>query len=307
MSSGARITSYLKEEVTPGVTPAAGSWDVLRLTGNNLTPTPTTEVSDEITESRVSQGSVVTGIEITGDLAGEFSYGTFDKLLAAAFYGNWVDDELTISDVRRTFSVAKNFNDINVFAAFKGMHVSTFALDVPETGKITATFGMMGLDYVDSAVNGVAATNPPTTTPFLSSKSVGTITVDGEDMTGVACISAFTFNIDNSLQTQNCLGSGKMGPGALIATEAAITGSITMAWSATAWEIWKNSFTRKAIAVAVPFEDSLGNQYLLSLPSIEVDGELPSGGKRDLVQVTLNYTVAKEAPVLTRTPAVETP
>ncbi|HDS1692194.1 TPA: Ig domain-containing protein [Pseudomonas putida] len=304
MSSGARQTTYLIPEVTPGVTPTTGAWDTLRLTGNTLSPTVNTQASDEITDQRISQGSVATSTDIQGDLTAELSYSTFDKLFEAGFYGTWTSNVLTVGDTRRTFTVAKNYSDVDVFTLFKGMHVSTFALDIPSDGKITATFTMMGLDYADGITNTVTPINPPTTTPFMSNINVGTLTVDGQSLEGVACVSALTINLDNSLQTQRCLGTSRLGPGAHIATEAAITGSITMAWSQRAWEIWKNTFTRAPIALSFPITDSLGNQYVFDFPAIEVDGDLPNGGKRDLIEVTLNYTVAKQAPTITRIPFV---
>ncbi|WP_434681364.1 hypothetical protein J3P77_09655 [Pseudomonas sp. R1-18] len=302
MSSGAKVTSYLIPEVTPGVTPV-GSFDTLRLTGNTLSPTVNTEVSDEITDSRLSQGSVATSTDIQGDLTAELSYGTFDRLFEAAFYGTWNNDVLTIGDTRRTFTIAKNYADVNVFTLFKGMHVSTFALEIPSDGKITATFGMMGLDYADGTVNTVAGVKPPTTTPFMSNVNVGTVSVNGESLEGIACVSGMTIELDNGMQTQRCLGSERLGPGAHIATEAAITGTITMAWSQRAWQLWKNSFNRAPIAVSFPITDSLGNSYTFDFPALEIDGELPNGGKRDLIEVTLNYTVAKVAPTITRAPA----
>lgn len=304
MSSGAQVTSYMITELSPGVTPATGAWDTLRLTSNTLSPTVNTQASDEITDSRISQGSVVSSADIQGDLVGELSYSTFDKLLEAAFYGTWAANVLTVGSTRRTFTVAKNFNDVSVYTLFKGMHVSVFALDVPSDGKITATFTMAGLDYADGDTNTVATITPPTTTPFMSNLNVGSITVDGVSLEGSACVSALTVNLDNSLQAQRCIGSGKLGPGAQIATEAAITGTITLAWSNRAWQIWKNTFSRKTIAVAFPITDSLGNRYNLSFPALEVDGDLPNGGKRDLIEVTLNYTVAKQAPTITRVPFV---
>lgn len=304
MSSGARVTSYLIPEVTPGVTPTTGAWDTLRLTSNTLSPTVNTQVSDEITESRISQGSVVSSADIQGDLVGELSYGSFDKLLEAAFYGSWTGDVLTVGDTRHTFTVAKNFNDVSVYTLFKGMHVSVFALDIPSDGKITATFTMMGLDYADGDTNTVSTVTPATSTPFMSNLNIGTIMVDGQSLEGIACVSALTISLDNSLQAQRCIGNGKIGPGAQIATEAAITGTITLAWSLRAWQIWKNTFTRLPIALAFPITDSLGNRYDLSFPALEVDGDLPNGGKRDLIEVTLNYTVAKQAPTITRTPFV---
>ena len=306
MSSGAKVTSYLIAEVTPGTTPV-GTFDTLRLTGNTLSPTVSTQVSDEITDTRLSQGSVATSTDIQGDLTAELSYGSFDKLFEAGFYGTWNANVLTVGDTRRTFTVAKNYSDVSVYTLFKGMHVSTFALDIPSDGKITATFTMMGLDYADGVTNTVTTINPPTTTPFMSNINVGTVLVDGESLEGVACVSAMSINLDNSLQTQRCLGTGKLGPGAHIATEAAITGSITLAWSQRAWELWKNTFTRAPISVSFPITDSLGNEYVFDFPALEIDGDLPNGGKRDLIEVTLNYTVAKLAPTLTRTPAVVTP
>lgn len=304
MSSGARVTSYLIPEVTPGITPTSGAWDTLRLTSNTLSPTVNTQVSDEITESRISQGSVVSSADIQGDLVGELSYGSFDKLLEAAFYGSWTGDVLTVGDTRHTFTVAKNFNDVSVYTLFKGMHVSVFALDIPSDGKITATFTMMGLDYADGDTNTVSTVTPATSTPFMSNLNIGTIMVDGQSLEGIACVSALTISLDNSLQAQRCIGNGKIGPGAQIATEAAITGTITLAWSLRAWQIWKNTFTRLPIALGFPITDSLGNRYDLSFPALEVDGDLPNGGKRDLIEVTLNYTVAKQAPTITRTPFV---
>lgn len=304
MSSGAQVTSYMITELSPGVTPTTGAWDTLRLTGNTLSPTVNTQVSDEITDSRISQGSVVSSADIQGDLVGELSYGTFDKLLESAFYGAWTGDVLTVGSTRRTFTVAKNFNDVSVYTLFRGMHVSVFALDIPSDGKITATFTMAGLDYADGDTNTVADINPPTTTPFMSNLNIGSISVDGQSLEGVACVSALTVNLDNSLQAQRCIGSGKLGPGAQIATEAAITGTITLAWSNRAWQIWKNTFTRKTIEVEFPITDSLGNRYDLSFPALEVDGDLPNGGKRDLIEVTLNWTVSKQAPTITRVPFI---
>ena len=300
MSSGAKVVSHAIKETTPGVTPSTGQWDVLRLTGNTLTPTPNLDQSEEITDSRLSQGSIITSVDINGDLTGELSFGTFDEFLAAAFYGKWVGDKLTIGEQRTTFSIAKGYRDVNVYALFKGAHVRTMAIDIPSEGKVTISLGMSCMDYEDASTPFVTSTKPVSDTPFVSSISVGTILVDGESLEGQACISGLTLNIDNNLQTQRCLGSGKLGPGALIETTADITGTVTMAWSTRSWEIWKNQMTRKPIALEFPIRDSLGNEYVFSLPAVEVDGELPNGGKTDLLEVTLNYTVAKEAPTITR-------
>lgn len=305
MSSGAKVVTHYIAETVPGTTPAVGTWKTARLTGNTLSPTPSTEVSDEITDTRLSQGSVVTGLTIGGDLVGEMSFGSFDDWLSALFYGNWTADVLTIGSVRKTFSVQKAFTDVGTYHLFKGVHAATGSIEIPEEGKIVLTIGGQALDYADATTTFVTGTpDPATATPFMSSLSVGDIKVDGVSLAGSACVSAMTINVDNTLQVQKCLGSGKLGPGALIETEAAITGTITLAWSARAFAIWKEQMTRKAFGASFPISDSLGNSYTFDFPSVEFDGELPNGGKRDLIQVALNWTVAKVAPTITREEAI---
>jgi len=306
VSSGAKVVSHYIKEVTPGVTPSAptaGDWKTMRLTGNTLSPTPSTQVSDEITDSRLSQGSVVTGLTIGGDLTGEMSFGTFDDWLEAAFYGNWVGDVLSVGAARHTFSVQKGYTDVNTYHLFKGVHAATAAIDIPEEGKITLTIGAQALDYEDDTSSFVTSPAPASSTPFMSSLAVGDIEVDGVSLAGSACVSAMTINIDNTVILQRCLGSGKLGPGAIIETEAAITGTITLAWSQAAYNIWKEQINRTTFKVEFPVEDSAGNSYIFSLPAVEVDGELPAGGKRDIIQVTLNWTVAKQSPTITRVSA----
>lgn len=302
MSSGAKVTTHIVQEVTPGVTPSSG-WQTLRVTGNTLTPTPNTEESEEITDSRVGQGSIITSVDITGDISGELSYGTFDALLAASFYGVWAANKLVIGETRTTFSVAKSYRDAGVYSLFSGAHVSSMALEVPEEGKATVTFSMSCLNYEDKETPFATTPAAPTDTPHMSSISVGDVKANGISLAGQACVSGLTLNIDNNLQTQRCFGANRLGPGALIETAAAITGTATLAWSKKAWELWKNQFTRTPIAITFPITDSLGNKYEIALPSVEVDGELPSGGKSDILQIQLNFIAAKQGPTITRTPA----
>lgn len=303
MSSGAKVVTHYIAETVPGTTPLSGTWKTARLTSNTLSPTPTTEVSDEITNSRLNQGSVTTGLTIAGDLVGEMSFSTFDDWLEALFYGVWSNDVLSIGATRKTFSVQKGFTDVSTYHLFKGVHAATGSIEIPEEGKITLTIGAQCLGYTDASTSFVVGTpDGPTTTPFMSSLSVGDIKVDDVSLAGTACISAMTVNIDNTVQLQRCLGSGKLGPGAIIETEAAITGTMTLAWSAKAYQIWKEQIARTQFEVEFPITDSLGNAYTFNFPKVEIDGELPSGGKRDIIQATLNWTAVKETPTITRVP-----
>lgn len=309
MSSGSRIGTYLVPETIPGETPASPEWETLRLTGTTLSPNVSTETSSEIRESRMNGGGIITSLDYSGDLSGEFSAVTFDKLLQAAFYGTWEADtpsvgssQLAIGTDRHTFSVVKAFKDIGVYATFKGVHIGSMNLEIPEEGKVTCTFTGMGLGYEDGTTDPTATgtiTPQTSTVPMGSATSVGDILVDGATLAGEACISALTLSIDNTPQVQRCLG--KAGPGAIIATTANVTGSMTMAWSQAAWNQWKKMLTREAIGVSFPLSDAAGNEYLFTLPEVEIDGDLPDGGNESIVQVELNWT-AKNTPItVTRT------
>nr|WP_262983742.1 phage tail tube protein [Halomonas elongata] len=182
------------------------------------------------------------------------------------------------------------------------MHISSMQLEIPEEGKITCTFSTMGLGYKDGNTDPTASgtvNSQTSTVPMGSATSVGDVLVDGQVMAGTACISSLSLTVDNTMQTQRCLG--KQGPGALIATTAAITGSLTMAWSQAAWTHWKKMMTRESLGISFPLSDAAGNEYLFELPQIEIDGDLPDGGSEDIVQVSLDFT-AKNTPItVTRT------
>lgn len=306
MSSGAKIQTKIVEETTPGETPSPAEWDFLRLTSNTLSPNVGTETSSEIRDSRMGSGSIITSLDYSGELGFEFSALTFDKLLAAAFFGDWDEGGvLAIGDTRHTFSVQKAYKDVNVYHLFRGLHVGSMSLDIPEEGIVTGSFALAGLGYEDATTDFTTGvddtTNPATGTIAMgSANSVGTITIDGTSLEGTACISALSMEINNNLQVQRCLGQA--GPGAQIETQAAITGSITLAWSAASYQIWKKMFTRAFIDIVFPLTDGT-NTYEFRIPKAEVDGELPDAGNEDIVQVQLNY-IAKVDPVtVTRTPA----
>lgn len=301
MSSGNRVVTYYTEETTIGETPATPTWETLRFTTNELTPTVNTSASEEIRADRMRSGSTIDSIDYAGDIGVEFSAGSFDQLLAGAFYNDWAADTLTIGTTEKSFTFVKGYADVNTWHTFTGVHISTFSLDIPEEGKITATFGTMGMGYEDGLTDPTSGdtVNAPTTTVALGSGTgVGEILVDGVSLAGQACISSMTLELDNTIQTQRCLGL--TGPGALRATTAAVTGTLTMAWSQAGFAQWGKTFTREPIAIVIPLQDAAGNTYTLSLPEVEIDGDLPSGGLEDILQVELNYTARNTPPSITR-------
>jgi hypothetical protein len=309
MSSGSQIVTYIVAETTPGETPTDPTWDTLRLTGNGMSPDVGTEQSSEIRADRMSGGNVITSLDYAGDLGYEFSAASFDQLIEAAFYGNWEadtpsvgSDTLEIGSTRHTFTLVRGYKDIDVWTTFRGVHINTMSIEIPEEGIITGTFGCMALSYEGETTNPTDGDtiNPSTSTIVMgSATAVGDIEFDDNPLAAGACISSMSLSIDNSIQTQRCLG--KAGPGALIAMQANVTGTIQVAWSQDTFALWGKTLTRQSVKVSFPLQDSSGNTYLFELPQIEVDGQLPDGGNNDLVEAELNIA-AKLTPIkVTRT------
>ena len=311
MSSGSReIISYAKETVI-GTTPTPFARISVPFTDTSLNAAVTKEDSTTKLATRLAQQGTITSVDYTGDINAEFRFGVFDDLIAAAAFNAWTTDTPAVDsdqlvfggDLRQTFSVLRGYTDINNYHTFRGMHVNTWNLSIPETGVVTNTFGLIGLGRTASSIAPVGTVTVPTLTDPFSSISVTDIQIDGVTTVGVACITAFDFTWDNSMQIQRCLGQG-LEIGKIIETLANGSGSFTMAWSTKGAELYESQFTNTPMRLTVTLVDGAGNEYVLDLPKIEVTGELPTGSNTDILSASYEYRTIEQAPTLTRTPTV---
>lgn len=301
MSSGAKVVTRIAPQVTVGTVPTTG-WQTLLVTSNTMNAATNMTASDAITADRMAQAGIPTRVTVAGDIEAELSYGPLDVLFAAAFMNDWATNVLTVGSIKKMFAIEKSFTDINVNHLFEGCHVGAMSLDIPEQGMVKAKFTFAGLGYQNSTSTSFATSpSAPADLPLLSNVSIGDILIDGVAQTGIACVSAFSFNLDNGLQEQPCLGKGAY-LGAQIATQAAVTGTVTLAYAAAAHNTWAKSLTGEVVGFEIPLEDSLGNSYVLEIPSAQLTGDIPDGGKGDLLNITLNYTGVLASPTLTRIP-----
>ncbi|KLT73253.1 hypothetical protein PL75_03235 [Neisseria arctica] len=302
MSSGAKQVLYIVAETVAGTTPASPKWLTLPFKTSSLDGTVNKTDSDTIADGRLGRGGLPTSMEVAGDIQVNAAFATYDDLLAAAFFNNWSSETLAIGSIRKTFSAVRGYTDIANYQTFTGLHVANFALEIPEEGLVTMTFGMAGLNR--SQANSVPAgtITPPVLNEEFTNVGVGELTVDGQSLKGVACVTAFSFNLDNGLQVQRCLGSG-LAVGKQLEGKAKVTGSFTVAWSTKAAELYEKKFNNGKIALKIPFGDGAGNRYELSLPVVTINGSLPSGGAEELLTTQFEYTVQDQSPILKRVTA----
>lgn len=299
MSSGARVVSaYVKQ--TDKTLPKTG-FKILPNIKNGLTVATELTQSEMLSGSRVSKSGMVTGATVSGDIETELMFGTYDELIAGAFWGDWSagnsPNTLAVGAVKHMFAITKDFADINVNHVFEQCVVSSFDLSIDTSSLVKVKFGMTGLGYQESKTKSFAGTpTPATDSAKASALSIGEIKVDGQKLD--VCVESFNLSIDNQTQVQKCLGDNIYG-GNVLAMLANITGTMKIAYSAKAHEIITNQLTGATLSLEIPIKFG-NNKYVIKIPKFQVAGEIPSPSPSDLVTVDVNYTVVDESPIIER-------
>ena len=300
MSSGARVITSIVEQTDQKVIPQTG-WTILPNITNGLTVSNELTNSEMLSGGRIAAAGMVTGGSISGDIEAELQYGTYDQLLAAAFFNNWIvntgtPDTLVIGDIKKIFAIAKDFTDVNVNHLFTGCVVNSLKIDITTDDLVKVTFGIMGQGYQHSKTLSFAK-SPAVVAPgkAASGLSIGTILKDGVDI-GI-CVESFSFEIDNQAEIQKCLGDNLYG-GNILAMLANISGSMTLAYGAASHDLIVNQLTGATVALEVPINYSNKQKYVIKLPQVQVTGDIPSPSGTDLATVDVNYTAVNASPVL---------
>ena len=301
MSSGAKQLTRVGSEATPGV--IASTWETFAFTANGLDAKATTTESQTIKDTRIAAGTLVTGIEVQGDLESEFAYGTQDDLLEGVAFNQWVNNVLTFGGTtRKTFSVVRGFKDIDNYQVFTGCHFNQWTLSIPDSGIVTSKYSIMGMKRTAYEVAPTGTVTPAVDAPVLTSLSTGDILIDGQKKAGM-CVTQLDLTIDNAMQIQKCLDY-ENNISAILETIMKGTGSFTIAWSKNTAELYEKQFLNEPISLKYSLKDSAGNKYTLSLPKLQLSAPLPSGKAGDILTTQFSFTVADEAPTLTRIPKV---
>ena len=299
MSRGSKVSLAYAPQTDITVKPTTG-WKVLPFKSNSLNKAVELTDSETIVDSRIKTAGMVTSATAEGDVSVEFIKSTYDDLIAAAAFNTWSTNVLTMGgNTSKLFAIEEKFGDVAQYHYWAGMAVNTWSLSIPETGFIEMTFGFMGQDYKTGTT--AFSTTPATaiTAPKASSISVDSITIDGENLKGIACVTAFDFTLDNGMERQNCIGGGLYGAKQL-EMMAAMTGNLTLAYGQKAQSILDKQLTGATVAIEAVIKLPDNSTYTLSIPKAQLSGDIPNGGMTDILNAQLSYTVVETAPTLTR-------
>lgn len=299
MSRGSRIVVAYAPQTTKEI-PDTG-WKILPYKSNGLSASFENTESETITDSRIAQAGLVTGGQLQGDIEVEFAKDAYDDWLSAVAFSEWQGNVLTFAgNTAKTLAVEVGYKDVGIYHYYGGVRVNTLKLALSDTGYATCTFGVMGMDYKNQ--NDTPYSQSPTTADNLqrvTSLSVEDIKIDGVTTKGVACVTEFSFETDNNIQAQKCLGDGIFA-GTLLEMMAKMSGTLTLAYGKKAQEIINKQMTGATVAIELSLKLADGSKYVLNIPKAQVAGETPNGGMNDLIKQNVNYTVVEEAPTLTK-------
>ena len=310
MARGNKVVLAYAPQTTAGTKPVTG-WKTLPRVSDSLNNTVELTDSETINDSRLKTAGMVTSANAEGDVEVEMIKGSYDDLIAAAAGNNWATDTVTFGgDVVQMFALEKGHKDIGHYHYWSGMRVNSFSLDIPESGFIGMTFGFMGSGYENAAVQ--YSTTPATTatSPKATSLSVTDVQIDNMTTRGVSCVTAFSFEVNNNIERQNCLGAGLYG-NELMEMMADITGSLTLAYSKNTQSMLDKQLTGAPVQIQVTISfNNDPDTYVLTIPKAQLSGDVPSGGMEKL-ETQLTYTVyadtIADAPTLVRNEATPTP
>lgn len=302
MSSGAKIRLYYAVEETPEVLPAVPVWKTVSRITDGLSESVTTEASASVSDTRFRQGGMATEAEITGSLEVELSVGLFDDFWSAVAMNNWASDVLQFGgDVRKTFTFVKFHSDIGQVFIYRGVRIGEASMSIATTGKITATFGLVGTGFERTAVNPVVAPLPVPEVVMVSALNVGDLTVNGENTVGTACMQSLELNITNNLEAIRCIGNQKLSAQTYLEKMVDITLSSQFIFGAQAAKYVDYVKSRDTMPINFSIEDSKGNGYAFEFPQLEVsEANHPDGGGEDTIMLDVSFNHINVSPTITR-------
>ncbi|WP_151752339.1 phage tail tube protein [Acinetobacter bereziniae] len=304
MSSGAKQLTRVGFEASPGV--IATTWNTFAFTTNGLDASAQTTESQTIKDSRIAAGTLVTGVEVQGDIESEWAYGIQDGVLELVAFNAWNSNVLTFGGTsRKTLSIIRGFTDIDNFQVFTGCHINQWTLSIPDSGIVTSKFSIMAMKRTAYEVAPTGTVTPAGDAIPFTSLSTGDILIEGEKKAGM-CVTQIELTIDNTMQIQKCLDYENNISG-ILETIMKGSGNFTVAWSKNTAELYEKQFLNEPISLEYSLKDKDGNKYTLSLPNVLVSAPLPSGGAGDILNTQFSFTVADAAPTLKRIPVVMGP
>lgn len=215
---------------------------------------------------------------------------------------------LVNGSVRRSFSVEKEFSDVGIFRAFRGMNVSGFTLNASQGSLTTGEVSFMGRSGGKSTQS---SSLPATETPLQVRRSMSGMTgsvcgvwVDGEPLIGTF-VQSVSLTVDNNMRQQNAMCAASEDgsvPGAVGIGNGKFNANASLEVFFTQADTLYSEFVEnRNVEFAFTAFDTEGHGYVFTLKKANVSNNQAnaSGGDQDVIaSIELAGLIGDEGVVL---------
>lgn len=292
-------------ETTFGTTPSS-ALQLLRRTGGSITPNQGTTRSEEIRSDLRAGAPIRTSQMASGSINVEWSYGTFDDILAGMFMEDWASNVLVDGTTKKSYTFEEQFLGRSPadYMIYKGSRIASVSMDLAVDSVVKGSFGVMtATPSIAQATAGTGAASAVTSTEVYN--CVDMVTTLDENSSALDKVVGVTVQFDRSLRAKRKIGALNpfdIGVGRLIAT-----GTITQHFEDATLADAYYAFSDRSLDITLT--DSASKVLAIEFPKIKYVGDLQvdNPGPDDDVLVTANweaYGLATDSFLarLTRTP-----
>lgn len=208
-ASGSRVALGYIFENTLGTTPATPQLKAIPFQSFNGSPSSDLITDPSIRSDRQQRFTRQGNVHVDNELVCSLAHETYDDFLEAALLGQWTANVLKVGTgvtAHTSMTVEKAHQDVGQYFQFRGMVPTSFKLDVPSTGVVTATFGLVGMSASNTTATidtSAGYTAPPSKEPFVHLG--GTFKLGG---VSIGFMTSINFTLENGYEAQYGLGSG---------------------------------------------------------------------------------------------------
>lgn len=179
-----------------GGIPANPEFKPIRFVSEGLSPAINQIESAEINQARQRAPSRGGTYNVTGEIAAEVSFASFDDLIEAALQGTWTVDVLVVGSTERSFAILERHTDISEDYIYRGSRVATMNITAPLGDKAGITFGILGTKAEEYTLPGGTTFAVATTSDMMVTTN-GSFTEDG---VAIAYATEWNVTLDNGME-----------------------------------------------------------------------------------------------------------
>ena len=290
LANAADTQLAIVKETVWGVTPSTPTFQKMRITSESLTAGITTVASAELRPDRNVPDLPVVAASAGGGLNFEFSYATFDELLASVLFGKWQGDTLTNgqSANMQSFTIEKRFDmggGNYEFFRYAGMVPNTMTLNLGVDSIITGSFEFVGKreEADTNLIPGATYADATTNTVLNATRDFAMFSIAGDAQNYVQ---SMDITITNNLRAQRAVAHLE-GIGVGVG-QFTVTGSMNVYFKNRM--IYDAFLKNESVSLSFIMGEQGEKQYKFTLPNIKFsEGSVEAGGNDEDLMCSMQY------------------